>query len=93
MNPSRRPSQFEAVPALPLPDGTVLHRSSRTSMTVNAAGAGRSTTAVVTSQLTLSVEGGTLQIECSGRRLQLEVAVADAMGAARRRTRQVRGAL
>jgi hypothetical protein len=91
MHTPHRPTRFEAVPALPLPDGTVLHRSSRTSMAVNAAGAGRSTTAVVTSQLMLSVERGALQIGCSGRRLQLEDA--EAMGTVRRRARHVRGAL
>lgn len=91
MHTPHRPNRFEAVPALPLPDGTVLHRSSRTSMAVNAAGAGRSTTAVVTSQLTLSVKGGALQIECSGRHLQLEGAGAPA--GPRRRVRDARGSL
>lgn len=91
MHTPHHPNRFEAVPALPLPDGTVLHRSSRTSMAVNAMSAGRATTAVVTSQLTLSVEGGALQIRCSGRCLQLEDA--DALGAARRRARDARGSL
>lgn len=88
MHTPHRPTRFEAVPALPLPDGTVLHRSSRTSMAVNAAAAGRSTTAVVTSQLTLSIARGALQIQCSGRRLQIEDE--GGMGAARRRARYVR---
>lgn len=90
MHSPQRPIRFEAVPVLPLPDGTVLHRSSRTSMAVNAAGAGRTTTAVVTSQLMLSVERGALQIGCGGKSLQLEDA--DAMGTTRRRARHARDA-
>lgn len=91
MNPSRRPPQFEAVPALPLPDGTVLHRSSRTAMAVNPTSAGRFSTAVMTSQLKLSVERGALQIECTGRRLAVEST--ETAAGARRRARHARGAL
>ncbi|MFZ3120058.1 MAG: hypothetical protein WA159_17290 [Variovorax sp.] len=78
------------MPTLPLPDGTVLHRSSRTTMAVNATAPGRSTTAVVTSQLSMSVERGALRIECTGRCLQVEGGGAEV--AARRRLRLVRGA-
>ena len=91
MHTPHRPIRFEAVPALPLPDGSVLHRSSRTAMAVNPTSVGRFTTTVMTSQLKLSVERGALQIECTGRRLEVE-STESAVGA-RRRAWRVRGAL
>lgn len=91
MHTPHHPTRFEAVPALPLPDGTVLHRSSRTAMAVNPTSAGRFTTAVMTSQLKLSVEHGALQIECTGRRLEVEST--ETAAGARRRARHTRGPL
>lgn len=88
MHSPHRPTRFDAVPALSLPDGTVLHRSSRTSLAVNPTGPGRFTTAVMTSQLKLSVEHGALQIECTGRRLEVEST--EPAAAARRRARSAR---
>jgi hypothetical protein len=91
MNSPHRLTRFEAVPALPLPDGTVLHRSSRTSLAVNPTSPGRFNTAVMTSQLKLFVEHGALRIECTGRRLEVEST--EPAAHARRRARHVRGSL
>lgn len=69
MHTPRRPTPFERVPALCLPDGTVLHRSSRATMTTNAMDRNSARTSTVTSQLSMLVIRGALQIRCTGRRL------------------------
>lgn len=69
MHTPRRPTTFERLPALCLPDGTVLHRSSRATMTTNATNRNSALTSTVTSQLSMLVIRGALQIRCTGRRL------------------------
>jgi hypothetical protein len=79
MNASHRPLPFERLPALCLPDDTVLHRSSRTTMTTNAMDRDSVITCAVTSQLSMYVIRGALQVRCTGRSmLELNGALHDA---------------
>jgi len=61
MNTPHRPTRFETVAALAHADGTLLHRSTRSAMSTNVSPEAQTT--VVTTQLLVSVQRGTLRIK------------------------------